>query len=603
MKTIFQNIILILTAVGLSISLRAQNNAPTKYNEMTIAQLQAQMAAGTLTSVDLTKFYLARIAALDQNGTDGGVNSVIELNPDALNRAAQMDRARAQGDVRGPLHGIPVLIKDNIDTGDKMQTTAGSFALFGQPAQQDSTVAFNLRKGGAVILGKTNLSEWANFRSFESTSGWSGRGGQCNNPYSLDRNPCGSSAGSGAAVSANFATVSLGSETDGSIVCPGNANGVVALKPTVGLVSRAGVVPISHTQDTVGPHARTVADAAATLGIIQSRTVDARDPATGGVPLGWQGTGKTRPKNIPTDYTQFLNPNGLKGARLGLTRAGIEGFDPNNPTPQQIIGQFNKAVQKLREAGATVIDLDEQGFTFPSADGEFLVLCYDFRQDVRSYFATRVGVPVAGGTLLSAIQFNRAHADVEMPFFNQDIFVLCAALAQGPNTPQPMFNGITYNEALQIDHDAGVNGIDKALKQFNLDAIVSFTDNPAWETDLLYSDTGRFYFASSGLAAAPGYPIIQVPAAMVFGNPMGISFLGTAFSEPTLIKLASGFEAFTQVRAHNLPKFFDNTPSRHIDGTTPGQGTGAAESAKAKTPVEDTDTVDPAKAKRKPHAL
>jgi amidase len=600
MKKIFQSVVLVFAIVGLSISLRAQSNAPTKYNEMTIAQLQGQMAAGTLTSVELTKFYLARIAALDQNGTDGGVNSVIELNPDALNIAAHMDRLRAQGDVRGPLHGIPVLIKDNIDTGDKMQTTAGSFALFGQPAQQDSTIASKLRTGGAVILGKTNLSEWANFRSFESTSGWSGRGGQCNNPYSLDRNPCGSSAGSGAAASANFTTVSLGSETDGSIVCPGNANGVVALKPTVGLVSRAGVVPISHTQDTVGPHARTVADAAATLGVIQSRTFDGRDPATGGVPLGWQGTGKTRPKNIPADYTQFLDPNGLRGARLGLTRAGIQGFDPNNLTPKRIIVQFNKAVEKLRAAGATVIDLDEQGFTFPPAAGEFLVLSYEFRQDVRAYFATRVGVPVAGGTLQSAIQFNRAHADVEMPFFNQDIFVFCAALAQGPNTPQPLFNGMTYNEALQNDHDAGVNGIDKALKQFNLDAIVSFTDNPAWETDLLFSDTGRFYFASSGLAAPPGYPIIQVPATMVLGNPMGMSFLGTAFSEPTLIKLASGFEAFTQVRAHNLPKFLDNTPSQHIKGTTPVQDT---ESANAKTPVQDTDTVDPANAKRKPQGL
>jgi amidase len=602
MKTT-NKILLILTSTVLTLPLHAQNGAPTKFNEATIAELQAQMRAGNLTSVQLTKFYLERIAALDQNGTDGGVNSVIELNPDALAIAQHADDLRKQGNVLGPLHGIPVLIKDNIDTHDKMQTTAGSFALFGTPAPKDSTVAANLRAGGAVILGKTSLSEWANFRSFESTSGWSGRGGQCNNPYALDRNPCGSSSGSGAAASANFTTVSLGTETDGSIVCPGNANGVVALKPTVGLVSRAGVVPISHTQDTVGPHARTVADAAATLGLIQSRTFDGRDPATGGVPLGWQGTGKTRPKNIPTDYTQFLDPNGLKGARLGLTRAGIEGFDPNNPTPKRIIGQFNKAVEKLRAAGATVIDLDEQGFTFPSADGELLVLCFEFRQDVAAYFATRVGVPVAGGTLSTAIQFNRTHADVEMPFFNQDIFTLCAALAQGPATPQPLFDGMTYNQALKIDHDAGVNGIDKALKQFNLDAIVSFTDNPAWETDLLYNDNARFYFASSGLAAAPGYPIIQVPATMVLGNPMGISFLGTAFSEPTLIKLASGFEAFTQVRAHNLPRFLDNTPSRHIEGTTPVQDTGAAESANAKTPVQDTDTVDPANAKRKPQGL
>ena len=600
MKTTFQNIILILATVGLNISLRAQGDAPTQFNEMTIAQLQALMAAGRLTSVELTQFYLQRIFLLDQNGTDGGVNSVIELNPDAFAMAQQADNLRAQGRVRGPLHGIPVLIKDNIDTGDRMQTTAGSFALFGQPAQRDSTIAAKLRAGAAVILGKTNLSEWANFRSFESTSGWSGRGRQCNNPYSLDRNPCGSSSGSGAAASANFTTVSLGSETDGSIVCPGNANGVVALKPTVGLVSRAGVVPISHTQDTVGPHARTVADAAATLGVIQSRTFDGRDPATGGVPLGWKGTGKTRPTNIPSDYTQFLDPHGLRGARLGLTRAGIEGFDSLNPTPKQIIVAFNQAAQKLRAAGATVIDLDKEGFTFPSADGEFLVLCFEFRQDVAAYFATRVGVPVAGGTLSTAIQFNREHANIEMPFFNQDIFVLCAALAQGPTTPQPLFGGMTYNQALRNGHDVGVNGIDKALKQFNLDAIVSFTDNPAWETDLLYSDTGRFYFASSGLAAPPGYPIIQVPATMVFGNPMGISFLGTAFSEPTLIKLASGYEAFTQVRAHNLPKFLDNTPSDRIRGMTSGQEIDAAEAAKR---VEDTDTVDPAKAKRKPQGL
>ncbi|HWE23936.1 MAG TPA: amidase family protein, partial [Myxococcales bacterium] len=291
------------------------NGAPTQFNEMTIAEMQKQMANGKLTSAQLTQYYIDRILALDQNGP--GVNSVIELNPDALTIAKDMDKLRKRGTVLSALHGIPVLIKDNIDTGDKMQTTAGSFALFGQPALQDSTIAANLRAGGAVILGKTNLSEWANFRSFESISGWSGRGGQTNNPYGINRNPCGSSSGSGAAASANFAAVSLGSETDGSIVCPGNANGVAAIKPTVGLTSRAGVVPISHTQDTVGPHGRTVADAAAALGVIQSRTSDGRDPATGGVPLGWQGTGQTRPLPctgnstkgcIPSDYTQFLDP-------------------------------------------------------------------------------------------------------------------------------------------------------------------------------------------------------------------------------------------------------------------------------------------------------
>src|SRR6185369_7701783 len=319
----------ILTAAIIALATHTQagreDNVPTQYNEATIAQLQGLMASGKLTSVGLTNYYLARIAALDQGKE--GVNSVIELNPDALTIAAQADELRKHGKVLGPLHGIPVLLKDNIDTGDKMQTSAGSFCLVGQPALQDSTVAANLRAGGAVILGKTNLSEWANFRSFESTSGWSGRGGQTNNPYGLDRNPCGSSSGSAAAASANFATVSFGTETDGSIVCPGNANGVAAIKPTVGLTSRAGVVPISHTQDTVGPHGRTVADAAVDLGVIQSHTFDGRDPATGGVPLGWQNTGKTRPANIPTDYTAFLDPNGLQGKHIGITRVGLGGFD------------------------------------------------------------------------------------------------------------------------------------------------------------------------------------------------------------------------------------------------------------------------------------
>ena len=561
-------ILLILTSTALAFTLRAESDdedkIPTRHNEATIAQLQAEMASGKLTSEDLTKEYIARITALDQSKE--GVNSIIELNPDALDMARNADKLRKQGHLLGPLHGIPVLLKDNIDTGDKMQTSAGSFALVGKSAKQDSTVAAKLRAGGAVILGKTNLSEWANFRSFESISGWSGRGGQTNNPYGLDRNPCGSSSGSGAAASANFAAVSLGSETDGSIVCPGNANGVAAIKPTVGLTSRAGVVPISHTQDTVGPHGRTVADAAAALGVIQSRTSDGRDPATGGVPLGWQGTGKTRPTNIPTDYTQFVNAHGLQGARLGLTRAGLNGFDPLVPTPQPVLDAFEAAVAALTAAGATVIDLDAAGFTFPSADGEFFVLLYDFKGDIAKYFATRAGVPVAGGNLQTAIDFNNAHADVEMPFFNQDIFDLAQTINLDPNFIDPNF-GLSYNQALAIDHNAGVNGIDKAISQFHLDAVVSATDNPAWSTDLIYGD--HFIFGTSGLAAGPGYPIVQVPAGLVFGAPLGISFFGTAFSEPTLIKLASGFEAATQVRAHHLPTFADTVPFNNIQGTTP----------------------------------
>src|SRR5215813_3324408 len=301
------------------------SNIPTQHNEATVAQLQAEMASGRLTSEDLTREYIARIKGLDQSGP--GVNAVIELNPDALRLARQADMLRRRGVVLGPLHGIPVLLKDNIDTGDSMQTTAGSFALAGAPARRDSTVAANLRAGGAVILGKTNLSEWANFRSFESVSGWSGRGGQTNNPYGIARNPCGSSSGSAAAVSSNFAAVSFGTETDGSIVCAAHASGVVGLQPKVGLTSRAGIVPLSHTQDTFGPHGRTVADAAVALGVVQSRSFDGRDQATAGVPLGWQGR-FTRPTNLPIEYTQFLNKSGLQGARIGVTRVGLNGFDP-----------------------------------------------------------------------------------------------------------------------------------------------------------------------------------------------------------------------------------------------------------------------------------
>jgi amidase len=581
---------LLLAALLLPASAVAQNgtnkNVPTEHNEATVAQLQAEMASGRLTSEALTKEYIARIIALDQNGP--GVNAVIELNPDALVLARQADALRRRGIVLGPLHGIPILLKDNIDTGDKMQTSAGSFALVGMPSLRDSTIAANLRAGGAVILGKTNPSEWANFRSFESISGWSGRGGQTNNPYGIDRNPCGSSSGSGAAVSANFTAVSLGTETDGSIVCPANANGVVGIKPTVGLTSRAGVVPISHTQDTVGPHGRTVADAAAVLGVIQSRTFDGRDPATGGFPLGWQGTGKTRPTNIPTDYTQFVNSNGLQGAKLGVTRVGLSGFT-NVTTPQPVLDAFEEAVQALENAGATVIDLDAGGFNFSPADGETFILLFDFKFDVAKYFMTRLGVPVAGGTLQTAIDFNNAHANTEMPFFNQDIFDLAETINPDPNFCDPRFTSavlpstatcMSYNDALKIDHLAGVNGIDAALAQFGLDAVVTATDNPAWSTDLLYGD--HFIFGSSGLAAAPGYPIVQVPAAFPklcaspteptnctqYGVPLGISFFGTAFSEPTLIKLASGFEAATQVRAHNLPTFAPTAPSTNIQGTT-----------------------------------
>ncbi|HEV2216154.1 MAG TPA: amidase family protein [Candidatus Dormibacteraeota bacterium] len=556
----------VLALLGSTVSGSAAGTpaAPTQFNEFTVAQFQAEMNSGQLTSVGLTEYYLRRIASLDREGP--GVNAVIELNPDALTMAKAADAARAAGHNLGPLMGIPVLLKANIDTGDSMQTSAGSFALVGSPATADSTVAANLRKGGAVILGKTNLSEWANFRSFESISGWSGVGGQTNNPYGINRNPCGSSSGSGAAASANFAAVSLGTETDGSVVCPGNANGVVGLKPTIGLTSRAGVVPISHTQDTVGIHARTVADAAITLGVIQSRTFDGRDAATGGVPLGWQGSGKTRPTNIPTDYTQFLNPNGLNGAVIGVTRQGLNGFDPFVPTPGPVNSAIEDEFAALQAAGATLVDLDAQGFNFAGGPGEFEVLCFDFRNDLKSYFATRTGVPVAGGTLQTAIDFDNSHAAQEMPFFNQDIFDLCNSMAPGPDDPQPAFGNETYNQALASDQQFTQQNVDGALTANHLDAIVSATDNPAWATDLIYGD--HFIFGTSSIAAAGGYPIIQVPAENVFGAPLGISFFGTAFSEPTLIKLASGFEAVTQARSKNLPTFALSLPSSNIQGQT-----------------------------------
>lgn len=561
-----RSVLIAAIALACALSMSAQ---PTQLNEKTVAQLQSDMAAGKLNSVSLTNYYINRIKTLDQDS----VNSVIELNPDAVAMAQNADRLRRTGVVLGPLHGIPVLLKDNIDTGDKMQTTAGSLALLGSPAVADSTIAAKLRAGGAVILGKTNLSEWANFRSFFSTSGWSGRGGLTHNPYSLDRNACGSSSGSAAAVSANFSAVSIGTETDGSIVCPANVNSVVGLKPTVGLTSRAGVVPISHTQDTIGPHGRTVADAAAVLNVIVSRTPDPKDPATGGVPLGWQGTGKVRPA-LPADYTVFLNSNGLAGARVGTTRSGIDS------APPQVVAAFDAAVAAIQAAGATVIDLDAQGFNFVPANGELLVLLYDFKIDLQNYFGTRVGVPMANKTLADAIAFNDANAATEMPYFFQEIFELADLMdTSSPDAPQPVFGGLTYNQALALDQAAGAS-LDQALTQFSLDAIVAPTDSPAWTTDLLLSD--HFLFASSGLAGGPGYPIVQVPSGNVLGMPVGISFIGTAFSEPTLIGLASGFEAATHARI--LPTFTGNISTANTNGTTV---------AKKKTSAKKTATLKP----------
>jgi amidase len=526
----------------------APTSAPKRFNEATIADLQAAMASKRLSSVELTTFYLNRILAIDQRGP--GLNSVIEINPDALATAKAADALRRQGTVLSPLHGIPVLLKDNVDTGDKMQTSAGSFALVGQPALADSTVAAKLRAGGAVILGKCTLSEWANFRGFASTSGWSGRGGQCNNPYAIDRNPCGSSSGSGASASANLAGATIGTETDGSIVCPSSINGVVGIKPTVGLVSRAGVVPISHTQDTVGPHGRTVADAAAVLGVIASQGFDGRDPATGGVPLGRRGI-SSRPI-IPTNYIQFLDPGGLSGARIGVMRLGIDGASP------KVAAVFDEALAAMEDAGATLVDVD-----FPHQDNinsggnEFTVLLFEFKIDLRNYFATRVGVPMAGKTLADAIAFNIANADRELQFFGQEIFELAELFdVTDPNTSnQPL--GISYNDALDGDQlDGAVEGFDLLIQQNNLHAFVAPTGSASWPTDLVNGD--HFIFGSSSNSAIVGYPIINVPMGEVLGLPVGISFMGTAFSEPTLIKLASGFE--NVVHGRNVPQFFTTLP-------------------------------------------
>src|SRR2546425_94476 len=513
-----------------------QTGPASSIEEITIAQIQSMFAAGTLTAKSLVNSYLSRITALDQNGPQ--LNSILQVNPDALNIAGQIDQMRQSGTVLGPMMGIPILLKDNVDTHDQMQTTAGSFALFGTPALQDSTVAANLRRAGAVILGKTNLSEWANFRSFFSTSGWSGRGGLANNPYSLDRNACGSSSGSGAATSANFTAVSIGTETDGSIVCPANVNGVVGIKPTVGLVSRAGVVPISHTQDTVGPHARTVADAAAVLSAIVSRTADPRDPATNTSPLG--KSGQPRP-TLPLDYTQFVNPDGLFGSRIGVARE-FEGFSP------KLDAVFEDALSAMQSAGATLVDV-----TFPhfqdifNGAPEFTVLLFDFKADLQNYLATRIDVPIAGGSLADAIAFNNAHAAQELQFFGQEIFELSQQFnVADPNTNnQPL--GMSYSAAIAADRLFGATeGIDLLPAQNDLDAIVAPTDNPAWPTDLINGD--HFVIGTSGPAAIVGYPIINVPMGFVFGVPVGISFMGTAFSEPTLIELAAGVEHVTQAR-------------------------------------------------------
>ncbi len=488
---------------------------PFELHEATVADLQAGMASGKFTAHSLALQYLARIQEVDKHGPL--VNSVIEINPDAASIAAGLDKERAKKGARGTLHGIPVLIKDNIDTADRMLTTAGSLALVGSRPVQDSFVARKLREAGAVILGKTNLSEWANIRSSHSTSGWSGRGGLTRNPYALDRNPCGSSSGSGAAIAASLCALAVGTETDGSVVCPSSVNGIVGLKPTLGLISRSGIIPIAHSQDTAGPMARTVRDAAILLGALAG--TDPNDKATA------ESTGKASP-----DYTKFLDPNGLRGARIGVARKYF-GFS------EAVDKVMNEALDAMKHQGAEIIDPADLESHGKFDDTELTVLLYELKADLNVYLANRPGVQVH--SLGELIVFNERNREKEMPYFGQDLLI--KAQIKGSLTSKE------YLDALEANHRLSrTEGIDALMDKFRLDAIVAPTGGPAWLTDLVDGDHDSG--GSSNAAAVAGYPDITVPAGFVFGMPVGISFFGRAWSEPTLLKLAYSFEQTAQAR-------------------------------------------------------
>lgn len=484
--------------------------------EATVIELQDAMKSGKMSSREITQKYLDRIAAIDKK-----LNSVIEVNPDALQIADAMDKERKAGKVRSQMHGIPILIKDNIDTADKMKTTAGSLALVDAPTpQQDAFLVQKLREAGAVIIGKTNLSEWANFRSTKSSSGWSGRGGQTHNPYILDRNPCGSSAGTGAAIAANLAATGIGTETDGSIICPSATCGIVGLKPTLGLVSRAGVIPIAHSQDTAGPMTRSVADAAILLGVLIGN--DQNDAIT------------SQATNGKKDYTSFLQKDGLKGARIGVARAI---FGRNS----KIDAVVEPHLKVLQAGGATLVDIE---FTSSGkfGDAEYEVLLYEFKEDLNKYLAARGG---QYKTLADLIKFNDARRDKEMPYFGQEIFL--QAQEKGD------LNERAYRLALlQSKIYTQEQGIDAVMGNNKLDAIVAPSGGVAWMTDLVNGDCGVFEGITS-FAAVAGYPSITVPAGYVQELPVGITFVGRAFTEHILIKLAYAFEQATKAR--KPPKF------------------------------------------------
>lgn len=489
---------------------------PFELDEATVAQLQEGMTSGRLTARGIAEQYLARIEALDKRGP--AINAVIELNPDALAIADQLDAERKAKGSRGPLHGIPVLVKDNLDSGDKMATTAGSLALAGSSAPLDSTVVANLRRAGAVLLGKTNLSEWANFRSTSSTSGWSGRGGLTRNPYVLDRNACGSSSGSGAAAAANFAAITIGTETDGSITCPSSISALVGIKPTVGLVSRAGIIPISATQDTAGPMCRTVADAAAVLMAIQG--YDVRDPAT-----------RPMRTKVVRDYLAALQPDALKGARIGVARKGFG-------LPANVEPVLSEAIAALKGLGAVIVDPTDIGRLNKIGDAETVVLDFEFKVGIAAYLESR-GATTKLKTLADLIAFNQANRDKEMPWFGQEIFE--RAVKRGPLTHPD------YRKALAVCRQLSrADGIDAVMTKHRLDALISLTAGPTWPTDLVNGD--RFTGGATTPAAVAGYPHVTVPAGGLHGLPVGLSFYGRAWTEGRLIGYAYGFEQETKHR-------------------------------------------------------
>jgi len=486
-------------------------------DELTITDLQTMMNNGKLTSGKIVDLYLKRIKEIDNNGP--GLNSILQLNPDAPVLAENLDKERAAGKIRGPLHGIPVLLKGNIDTADEMFTNAGATALANSIAKHDAFLVGQLQKAGAVILGKTNLSEWANFRSTRSSSGWSSVLGQTRNPYLLDRSPCGSSSGSGVAVSANLCAVAVGTETDGSIVCPSSINGIVGIKPTVGLVSRSGIIPISQTCDTAGPMARTVADAAILLGALIGK--DDADFAM---------------KNIPedalhSDYTKFLDKNGLNGAKIGIARSFFNFHE-------KVDKIMEEAISKMKASGAIFVELPDYKISDEVNKAQWLVLLYEFKAGVNNYLSTLpADYPIK--SLKDVINFNQANATTAMPFFGQEILEM--AEAKG---------GLDENEYLEslaiMKRMAGPEGIDKVMNDNNLDALLAPTGSAAWTIDLINGD--HFIGGSSSPAAMSGYPAITVPAGFINGLPFGISFFGKAFSEPTLIKIAFAFEQINQAR-------------------------------------------------------